>query len=73
VLVVVVGGGVWIAEAVDWQGSRMFRLLFFGVILLGLVGGYVAMTFWNAAHEGDRSSTSPRHSRHGRRASHRAH
>ena len=66
-------GAVWIAEAVDWQGSRTFRVLFFGVILLGLVVGYAVMTVWNAAHEGDRSRTSPRHPRGGRRATRHQH
>jgi phage shock protein PspC (stress-responsive transcriptional regulator) len=66
-LLVVVGIGAGIAEALDWR-SRSFRVLFFGVILLGLVVGYAVMIAWNAAHEGDRSRPSARHARGGRRA-----
>lgn len=68
VLVVAVGLGLWIAEAVDWQGSRSFRVAFFGVILLGLLAGYAGMTAWNVVHA-DARTAAPRHARHGRRAS----
>jgi hypothetical protein len=73
VLVVVVGIGVGIAEAVDWQGSRSFRLQFFGVVTFGLVGGYVAMIVWKGAHEGGRVRRSRRHARRGRRSSRHSH